>query len=62
MGWGTMFARLSTAFVAGLMGSLIFFLASLFFGGDGNSAYAASFYGFWLFAVLSLIGNLVRGQ
>jgi len=37
--------------VSGLVGSLIFFLANLFFGGTGQSAQLASFYGFWVFAV-----------
>jgi len=36
---------------AGLVGSIVFFLGNLFFGGTGNSAYTASFWGFWAFAI-----------
>ena len=53
-----MMSRLIQALGAGLIGSLIFFVANLFFGGDSNSAYQASFWGFWVFAVAGfLIGG-----
>jgi hypothetical protein len=44
--------RLLMALAAGLFGSLLFFIANFFFGGDSGSAYDASKIGFLAFAAL----------
>ena len=49
--------RFFGAIGAGLVGSMLFFMANLFFGGNGESAYTASFYGFWVFAVVAFFGQ-----
>lgn len=49
--------RLLQALGCGLIGSALFYGASLFFGSDDNSAYVASFWGFWIFVVLGWVAN-----
>jgi hypothetical protein len=46
---------LVSAIGAGLVGSILAFGSNLFFGGDEESAYLSSFYGFWIFFVVSFL-------
>jgi len=49
-----MVGRILGAIGGGLIGSLVSFFVIYLFGGSQDSAYTASFYGFWIFAVLGL--------
>jgi hypothetical protein len=57
-----MLTAVGEAVVAGLVGSLIFFLANLFFGGTAHSAQVASFYGFWVFAIGAFVMGLRQSR
>lgn len=45
--------RIFGAIGSGLIGSIVFFAGNLLFGGSGKTAQQASFFGFWLFAIVS---------
>lgn len=45
--------RILGAIGSGLIGSIVFFGANLLFGGSGETAQQVSFFGFWLFAIVS---------
>jgi hypothetical protein len=46
-----------TAIGSGLLGSIVFYVANLFFGGSSESAYQASFVGFWVFLIIAFFST-----
>lgn len=54
--------RLMQSLGAGLVGSLLFYIGSLLFGGNYDSAYEASFWGFWGFAIAAFFIGGQRGK
>lgn len=47
--------RLLSSFVAGLAGSLLFYICGLIIGGSGVVGYEASVWGFWISGIGMLI-------
>lgn len=47
--------RLLSSFVAGLAGSLLFYIGGLIIGGSGVAGYEASVWGFWISGIGMLI-------
>ncbi len=47
--------RLLSSFVAGLAGSLLFYILGLILGGGGSGGYDASVWGFWICGIGMLI-------
>lgn len=54
--------EIAAAMGAGILGGILFLMADLLFGGNRDSAYTASLYGFWILAAVGWLANRPEGR